>query len=71
MALLRGEPSVNRLEPTDDGSLRLFVDDGASAIPNVMRTLDAASVALHTVELHRPSLDDVFLTKTGRSLRES
>ena len=28
-------------------------------------------VPLGTVELHRPSLDDVFLTKTGRSLREN
>ena len=28
-------------------------------------------IALRSIELHRPSLDDVFLTKTGRSLRES
>ena len=37
----------------------------------ILRALDAASVELGTIELHRPSLDDVFLTKTGRSLRES
>jgi ABC-2 type transport system ATP-binding protein len=47
------------------------VDDGASAIPQILRTVDSAGIALTTVELHRPSLDDVFLTKTGRSLRES
>ena len=35
------------------------------------RALDGAGIALRTIELHRPSLDDVFLTKTGRSLRES
>jgi ABC-2 type transport system ATP-binding protein len=69
--LLAGEPFVNRLETTEDGSLRLFVDEGASAIPQLLRTVDSAGVALTTVELHRPSLDDVFLTKTGRSLRES
>jgi ABC-2 type transport system ATP-binding protein len=28
-------------------------------------------IELATIELHRPTLDDVFLTKTGRSLRES
>jgi ABC-2 type transport system ATP-binding protein len=28
-------------------------------------------VPLGGIELHRPSLDDVFLTKTGRSLRDS
>jgi ABC-2 type transport system ATP-binding protein len=70
-ALLRAEPYVNRLEPTDDGALRLFVDDGASTIPHVLRAIDGAGLPLATVELHRPSLDDVFLTKTGRSLRES
>jgi ABC-2 type transport system ATP-binding protein len=70
-ALLTPEPYVNRLETTEDGALRLFVDDGASVIPQVLRTLEGAGISLSTVELHRPSLDDVFLAKTGRSLRES
>jgi len=70
-ALLTNEPYVNRMEATENGALRLFVDDGATAIPQVLRTVDSAGIALTTVELHRPSLDDVFLTKTGRSLRES
>ena len=61
---------VTKLETHDD-SVRLYVDDGAAAIPLILRALDAASVELGTIELHRPSLDDVFLTKTGRSLRES
>jgi ABC-2 type transport system ATP-binding protein len=61
---------VTKLETQDDG-IRLYVDEGATAIPLVLRALDAASVPLGTIELHRPSLDDVFLTKTGRSLRES
>jgi ABC-2 type transport system ATP-binding protein len=61
---------INKLE-THDESVRLYVDDGATAIPLVLRALDAASVPLGSIELHRPSLDDVFLTKTGRSLREN
>ncbi len=67
---LDAAPFVNKLETHED-SVRLYVDDGATAIPLILRALDAASVELGTVELHRPSLDDVFLTKTGRSLRES
>jgi ABC-2 type transport system ATP-binding protein len=59
-----------KLETYAEG-VRLFVDDGAVAIPQILRALDAAGVPLGTIELHRPSLDDVFLTKTGRSLRES
>jgi len=61
---------VTKLETTDTG-LRLYVEDGATAIPHVLRSLDAASIAINGIELHRPSLDDVFLAKTGRSLRES
>jgi ABC-2 type transport system ATP-binding protein len=68
--LFDGQPYVRLLEPFDEG-LRLYVDAGATAIPQIMRTLEAAGVALGSIELHRPSLDDVFLAKTGRSLRES
>jgi ABC-2 type transport system ATP-binding protein len=68
--LLDGQPYVRQLEQTDDG-LRLYVDAGATAIPQILRTLDGAGLNLASIELHRPSLDDVFLTKTGRSLRES
>jgi len=31
----------------------------------------SSGMQLRTMELHRPSLDDVFLRKTGRSLRET
>jgi ABC-2 type transport system ATP-binding protein len=69
--LLRAEEVITRIESTSDGGLRLFVADGATAIPLVLRALDGGGVPLRSIELHRPSLDDVFLTKTGRSLRES
>jgi ABC-2 type transport system ATP-binding protein len=68
---LRAEPFVNSLESTEDGLLRLNVEEGATAIPLILRALDGAGVPLRSIELHRPSLDDVFLTKTGRSLREN
>ena len=67
--LLGSEGYVRKLETTDD-SVRLYVDTGATAVPQVMRALDTAGLGLDSVEVHRPSLDDVFLAKTGRSLRE-
>ena len=69
--LLEKEPFARGLEVREDGELRLTVDEGESAIPEIMRTLEGAGIRLATIELHRPTLDDVFLTKTGRSLRES
>jgi ABC-2 type transport system ATP-binding protein len=68
--LLDTEEYVRKLETQDDG-VRLYVDEGTTAIPLIMRTLGGAGLELTSIELHRPSLDDVFLAKTGRSLRES
>ena len=42
-----------RLE-TADGGLRLYVDDGETAIPQILRALDGAGIALGSIELHRP-----------------
>ena len=55
----------------EDGLVRLYVDKGDEAVPSVLRILDSHGLAPTTMNLHRPSLDDVFLKKTGRSLRES
>jgi ABC-2 type transport system ATP-binding protein len=55
----------------EDGALHLYVDRGEVAMPSILRLLDDANLQLMTVELHRPSLDDVFLRQTGRSLRET
>jgi ABC-2 type transport system ATP-binding protein len=42
--------------------------DGAGDLADVVRALDAESLRLENIQLHAPSLDDVFLAKTGRSL---
>ncbi len=47
------------------------MDESTTAIPLILRALDGAGITFGGMELHRPTLDDVFLTKTGRSLRES
>ena len=44
--------------------------DGDTAVPVLLRALDEASLPLTAVEVRRPTLDDVFLAMTGRSLRE-
>jgi ABC-2 type transport system ATP-binding protein len=41
---------------------------GESQLAEVVRTLDAESIAIEHLQLHAPSLDDVFLAKTGHSL---
>jgi ABC-2 type transport system ATP-binding protein len=40
-------------------------------MPAIFRICDGAGLELRTVAVSRPSLDDVFLRKTGRSLLET
>jgi ABC-2 type transport system ATP-binding protein len=55
---------------TAEGALKLTVDDGEEVLPALLRVLDAAGITLQSINLSRPTLDDVFLTLTGRSLRD-
>ena len=68
--VLKDQPFV-REAGVEEGAVRLYVDRGEQAMPTILRVLDSAGLQLLTIGLHRPSLDDVFLRKTGRSLRES
>ena len=54
----------------DGANISVRVPHGGTALPGLLRALDAKGLALAAVELRRPSLDDVFLTVTGRSLRD-
>jgi ABC-2 type transport system ATP-binding protein len=58
-------------EPIVDGAqVHLQVADGAVTLPRLLRELDVEGVQTSAVEVRRPSLDDVFLNLTGRSLRD-
>ncbi|MDW5328806.1 ATP-binding cassette domain-containing protein [Plantactinospora sp. KLBMP9567] len=69
--LLAEQPFVREVDDTDQQTIRLYVDKGDTALPQVMRLLDANGLELRSITLERPSLDDVFLRKTGRSLRDA
>jgi ABC-2 type transport system ATP-binding protein len=44
--------------------------NAGSELTGLLRSLDSAGVSVTSIEVRRPTLDDVFLTLTGRSLRE-
>ncbi len=58
-----GEPVAGA---TRDIAVRLR--DGTAGLAEVVRALDAEGLAVANLELQQPTLDDVFLAKTGRSL---
>ena len=50
------------------GSVSVRLAEGDGALTDVVRTLDTEGVAVTDLQVHSPTLDDVFLTKTGRTL---
>ncbi len=50
-----------------DSGLRIMVDEGAQFIPKLIATL---SMPIHSIDLHAPTMDDVFLELTGHEIRE-
>ncbi len=69
LAAVRSQPFVREASSEDD-LVRLYVDQGDTAVPQLIRILDGAGLRARSLSLTRPSLDDVFLRQTGRSLRE-
>ncbi|WP_395690410.1 ATP-binding cassette domain-containing protein [Nocardioides sp.] len=55
----------------DGHRVRGRVPRAGRVVPVLLRDLDAAGVVLESIEVARPTLDDVFLTLTGRSLRDA
>jgi len=55
---------------TDGDVVAFRIPKGGSVLPSLLRSIDAQGIELDGVEVHRPTLDDVFLTMTGRSLRD-
>ncbi|MFD1544621.1 ATP-binding cassette domain-containing protein [Nonomuraea guangzhouensis] len=69
------QEAVTAAQLTDEAevqgtTVRLRVANAAAALPEYLRTLEAAGVKVVTAETARPTLDDVFLTLTGRSLTD-
>jgi ABC-2 type transport system ATP-binding protein len=70
VALFRQQIYVREVD-TEPEFLRLYVDDGVEALPQLLRLLDREEIALKNITLSEPTLDDVFLKHTGRSLRDA
>ncbi len=53
-----------------DHTVSFRVPQGERVVVDLLRQLDAAGIELDGLSVQRPTLDDVFLTLTGRSLRD-
>jgi ABC-2 type transport system ATP-binding protein len=70
LAALAIEPVADGQVELVDGLLRVPLIERRGAIAGVVRRLDEAGVAIDDIAIREPTLDDVFLTLTGRSAEE-
>ena len=68
--LLAAQPFVREVS-AEDSQVRLYVEDGGAALPQILRLLDAEQIGVRSMSLSEATLDDVFLRQTGRSLRDA
>ena len=67
-AALSDKPFVLGTQATDS-ELAVYVNKGESAAPTIMRLLANEGIEVETLSVSKPSLDDVFLKYTGRTIR--
>ena len=53
-----------------ENTLTVLVKSGAEAVPRIVELVDRNGGKIKTITLREPTLDDVFLSFTGRSIRE-
>jgi ABC-2 type transport system ATP-binding protein len=67
---LQALSGVREVRATDGNGADLYADRGGSLVPEIANLAVAASVELCDVHISEPSLENLFLHHTGRSLRE-
>jgi ABC-2 type transport system ATP-binding protein len=66
---LKNSDFVTQLKKRDS-TLTIVVKSGAEAVPKIIELVDVNGGKIRSITLREPTLDDVFLHFTGRSIRE-
>ena len=61
---------VSEVREVGDGQLDVYADHGGSLVPDVVGAVVAAGATIRDLHISEPSLENLFLHHTGRSLRE-
>ncbi len=68
---IKAVKGLSSKKPTTEGTtITVPVKEGSKSLLEIVRALDSANVAPEGISLHRPSLDDVFLTLTGERAKD-
>ncbi len=67
---LQALPGVREVKAVDGASADLYADRGGSLIQEIVNAAAAVGTEVHDVNIAEPSLENLFLHHTGRSLRD-
>jgi len=68
--LLQDLPTVRDVKIKTKGFVLMVTEDGTKVLPIVIDTLRKAGIDSSTINLKKPSMDDVFVFYTGKELRD-
>jgi ABC-2 type transport system ATP-binding protein len=68
--LLGMMPGVRGIQRKRKGMVIMVSEDGTRFLPRVIETIRAGGIGIRTINLKKPSMDDVFVHYTGRELRD-
>ncbi len=68
-ALIADLPGIGEIRQREGGILVMTKEDGRKILPRLILCLDEAGIPVKSVNLKKPTMDDVFLHYTGRALR--
>ena len=68
--LLQGYPSIRDIKMKTRGFLLMVTDDGTKLLPGIIDTLRNSELEIKTINLKKPTMDDVFVFYTGKELRD-
>ena len=66
-SILARHPGVREVA-VEGRAIRMTVERGEEALPGMLRALDGEGIKMESIQLARPTLDDVFLATTGQTL---
>ncbi|NLV27120.1 MAG: ATP-binding cassette domain-containing protein [Methanomicrobiales archaeon] len=63
------EPWIHRIETHND-EIRIFLMNAEQHISDIITRVNQQNITIHSVSIHKPTLEDVFLSFTGKTIRE-
>jgi ABC-2 type transport system ATP-binding protein len=63
-------PSIRDVNVKSKGFVLMVNEDGSKVLPLIIDTLRNAGIEISTINLKKPSMDDVFVFYTGREFRD-